>query len=70
MALEESLPVLRRHCPDRRERDRLELLSKRLSSSAAPLSPRAFFGLDHSGMLGAAATIVTYIIVLMQFRTS
>ena len=34
------------------------------------ISPYAFFGVNHSGFLGAMSTIITYVIVLMQFKAS
>lgn len=65
--LEENLDGLKESSSDQRDSARLQLLLRRLSSRS-PLSPCSFFGVNHSGMLGAAATIITYMIVLMQFR--
>ncbi len=39
-------------------------------SAEGPLSPHAFFTVNHRGLLGIVGTVVTYIIVLLQFRTS
>ncbi len=68
--LEEVLGALERRSPSALRRDRLSLLLCRLSRPGPSLSPRALFGLNYSGLLGAAATLATYIIVLLQFRLS
>ena len=48
---------------------RLELLVKRLGSPN-PMAPKGFFTLDYSGLLGEAAVMTTYMIVLLQFRST
>ena len=48
----------------------LQLLQHCLCNPPAPVSPYGFFSLNHSGFLGATAVVVTYLIVLVQFRQS
>ena len=49
----------------------VELLKKEFQNNCeAPIAPFSAFNLSNSSLLGFLGTIVTYIIVLLQFRTS
>ena len=49
----------------------LELLRQDIRyHSDSPITPFSFFSLSNSTLLGAFGTIVTYLIVLLQFKTS
>ena len=49
----------------------LELLRQDITyHSESPIAPFSFFSLSNSTLLGAFGTIITYLIVLLQFKTS
>ncbi len=50
------------------ERDIAVLVSR--LSEPAPISPHSFVTVNHRGFLGIMSTAVTYLIVLLQFKTS
>ena len=47
----------------------LDVLLSRMGSPG-PISPHHFFAINHAGFLAMVASIVTYIIVLVQFKTT
>ena len=56
---------------NRMDERELELLRQDIRyHSESPISPFSFFSLSNSTLLGAFGTIVTYLIVLLQFRFS
>lgn len=48
---------------------KLTFLSKHLARPC-PICPYNFIGINHTGFVQIVATIMTYIVVLMQFRAS
>ncbi len=54
----------------RRDMQDFKILISRMDSQEPLLSPHSFFSMNHKGYLGITSTVVTYLIVLLQFRST
>ena len=58
-----------KHIDDKRYEGKIEIINDLLDNSS-PISPYGYFGMTGGSFLSALATISTYLIVLIQFKTS
>ena len=54
---------------DSKQQQGLDVLDRRLDNPA-PISPYSIFSVSHSSLLATFSVLLTYIIVLLQFKTS